>query len=380
MPVSTASLSRRLLAWYDRHRRRLPWRALPGETPDPYRVWLSEIMLQQTTVATVGPYFQRFVGRWPNVRVLAAAPLDDVLHAWQGLGYYARARNLHRCAQVVACEHDGRFPDTEEGLRALPGIGVYTAAAVAAIAFGRKATPVDGNVQRVIARLYAIEAPLPGARAPIEERARALTPNRRAGDFAQALMDLGSLVCTPRAPMCALCPWRGACAARRMGAPEIFPRKAIKNAKPTRYGIAFWSLDDAGAVLLRRRADQGLLGGMMEIPSTPWRERPWTLKEARPHAPAHAAWRLLPGSVDHTFSHFHLELAVAVGRVRAGVGAEGIWCPVGRLGDFALPTAMKKVVRHALDGAPLAGNATSSDRKRPGRRTARRASRAPSET
>jgi A/G-specific adenine glycosylase len=371
---AAASLTRRLLAWYDRHRRRLPWRAPPGETPDPYRVWLSEVMLQQTTVATVGPYFQRFVARWPDVRALAAAALDDVLHAWQGLGYYARARNLHRCAQVVVRDHDGRFPDTEEGLRALPGIGAYTAAAVAAIAFGRKATPVDGNVQRVIARLYAIEAPLPGAYAPIETRARALTPDRRAGDFAQALMDLGSLVCTPRAPTCALCPWRDACTARRMGRPEDFPRKATRDAKPTRYGIAFWSVDDAGAVLLRRRADKGLLGGMMEIPSTPWRGRPWTLKEARVHGPVRAVWRLLPGSVGHTFSHFHLELVVAVGRVRAGANAEGVWCPVGRVGDFALPTAMKKVIRHALDGSAGA-MLEANDRKRRGRRTARRASR-----
>jgi A/G-specific adenine glycosylase len=380
MMLSAASLTRRLLAWYDRHRRRLPWRALPGATPDPYRVWLSEVMLQQTTVATVGPYFQRFIERWPDVRALAAAPLDDVLHAWQGLGYYARARNLHRCAQVVVREHDGRFPDTEESLRVLPGVGAYTAAAIAAIAFGRKATPVDGNVQRVIARLYAIEAPLPAARASIEARARALTPNRRAGDFAQALMDLGSLVCTPRAPMCALCPWRDACVARRTDTPEGFPRKGARNAKPIRYGIAFWILDDAGAVLLRRRVDQGLLGGMMEIPSTPWRERPWTLKEACPHAPTRAAWRLLPGNVDHTFSHFHLDLAVAVGRVRAGAGTEGIWCPIGRLADFALPTAMKKIVRHALDGRAGAAGAASSGRKRRGRRTARRASRGPSGT
>lgn len=379
MTPSATSLTRRLLAWYDRHRRRLPWRAPPGDPPDPYRVWLSEVMLQQTTVATVGPYFQRFVARWPTVRDLAAAPLDDVLHAWQGLGYYARARNLHRCAQVVMREHDGRFPDTEEGLRALPGVGAYTAAAVAAIAFGRKATPVDGNVQRVIARLYAIEAPLPGARAPVEARARALTPNRRAGDFAQALMDLGSLVCTPRAPMCALCPWRDACLARRMGTPEDFPRKAAKNAKPTRYGIAFWSVDDAGAVLLRRRADKGLLGGMMEIPSTPWRDRPWTLTEARAHGPVRAAWRLLPGAVAHTFSHFHLELTVAVGRVRSGAGADGIWCPLGRLGDFALPTAMKKIVRHVLDGgAEVAPKA--SGRRRRGNGTARRASRGRSGT
>jgi A/G-specific adenine glycosylase len=313
-------------------------------------VWLSEIMLQQTTVAAVAPYFERFVARWPTVAALAKARLDDVLHAWQGLGYYARARNLHACAQVVVREHGGRFPSDEDSLRRLPGVGAYTAAAIAAIAFGRQATPVDGNIQRVIARLRAVAEPLPGARACIEAHARALTPKRRAGDFAQALMDLGALVCTPRAPKCADCPWRQACAARLGGAPESYPRKAARKARPTRHGVAFWIVDDVGAVLLRRRAEKGLLGGMMEIPSTPWRARPWTLAEARGLAPVAARWHPLPGSVGHTFTHFHLELTVAVGRVAPRGRADGQWCPAGRLSDFALPTVMKKIARHATRG------------------------------
>ncbi|HEV7373003.1 A/G-specific adenine glycosylase [Arenibaculum sp.] len=353
MPIETqnpAGLAGRMLDWYDRHRRVLPWRAGPGDRPDPYRVWLSEIMLQQTTVATVGPYFTSFVGRWPTVEALAAAELDDVLRAWAGLGYYARARNLHRCARVVAADHGGRFPDHEEGLRQLPGIGDYTAAAVAAIAFDRPAAVLDGNIERVIARMFAVEEPLPGVKPKLRALAGTLTPSRRPGDYAQALMDLGSSVCTPRRPRCILCPWADACAARRAGIAEELPRRRAKAAKPTRRGVAFWLLDAGGSVLLRRRAEEGLLGGMMEVPSTAWAEGPApTLAAAASQAPARADWRPLPGVVRHTFTHFHLELSVVAGVSRDGSAPAGAcWAPVDRLGEHALPTVMRKVVRHAL--------------------------------
>ena len=304
-----------LLAWYDRHRRVLPWRAGPGERPDPYRVWLSEIMLQQTTVATVGPYFRAFLERWPDVASLAAAPLDDVLHAWQGLGYYARARNLHKCAIAVARDHGGRFPDDEAALRALPGIGAYTAAAIAAIAFDRPAVVVDGNVERVVARLYAVETPLPAAKPELRRLAGDLTPDERPGDFAQAMMDLGATICTPRAPRCVLCPLMAGCRARARGIAEELPRRTAKPEKPTRRGVAFFAVDAAGAVLLRRRAEQGLLGGMMEVPSTDWRAEAWPMDEALRAAPLAADWRALPGTVRHTFTHFHLELTVLAARI-----------------------------------------------------------------
>jgi A/G-specific adenine glycosylase len=342
-----------LLAWYDRHRRRLPWRAGPGERPDPYRVWLSEIMLQQTTVATVGPYFTAFLERWPDVARLAAAPLDDVLHAWQGLGYYARARNLHRCAAAVARDHGGRFPDTEDALRALPGVGAYTAAAIAAIAFDRPAVVVDGNVERVVARLHAVDAPLPAAKPELRRLAAALTPDARPGDFAQAMMDLGATLCTPRAPRCVLCPLMAGCAARTRGIAEELPRRTAKPEKPTRRGVAFFAVDADGAVLLRRRDESGLLGGMIEVPSTEWRAATWTIDEAVRAAPLPADWRALGGVVRHTFTHFHLELSVLAARVARSAELAGRWCPVDRLGEQALPTVMKKVIRHALQaGAP----------------------------
>ena len=345
----------KLLAWYDRHRRDLPWRAPPGTKPDPYRVWISEIMLQQTTVAAVDGYFRRFVERWPALPALAEAALDDVLHEWQGLGYYARARNLHKCARVLVAEHGGRFPDTEEGLRALPGIGVYTAAAIAAIAFDRPATVVDGNVERVVARLFAVEDPLPDAKSVLYGLARGLTPDRRPGDYAQAAMDLGATVCAPRSPDCGRCPLADDCAAFRKGIAERLPTRAAKTARPWRYGTAFWTVRPDGAVLLRRRAESGLLGGMMEIPSTDWTDAPPQGDEALSHAPVRTGWEPLPGRVRHTFTHFHLELTVTAGRVgEAWREASGVWVPVERLGEHALPSVMKKVVRHALScaGAP----------------------------
>jgi A/G-specific adenine glycosylase len=353
-----------LLAWYDRHARILPWRAPPGRRTDPYAVWLSEIMLQQTTVAAVGPYFAAFLARWPRVEDLAAAPLDAVLTAWAGLGYYARARNLHSCARIVAGERGGRFPDSESELLKLPGIGPYTAAAVAAIAFGRPAAVVDGNVERVVARLFAVETPLPAAKAELRALAANLTPEERPGDYAQAMMDLGATLCLPRAPRCGRCPLAGYCAARAAGAAEGLPRRSPRPPRPTRRAVAFWAVDPAGAVLLRRRPETGLLGGMMELPSTEWREAAWDEAEALARAPLAARWTELPGIVRHTFTHFHLEARVWAGR-SGHAPAAGRWVALDDLGAEALPSVMRKIVRHALEGA--AGSSLSEGAaRRPG--------------
>jgi A/G-specific adenine glycosylase len=318
--------------------------------PDPYRVWLSEIMLQQTTVATVGPYFDRFVARWPDISGLAAASLDEILQLWQGLGYYARARNLHACARVVVERHEGLFPDEPAALRALPGVGDYTAAAIAAIAFDRRTAAIDGNVERVVARIYAMPEPFPAAKPRLRALAEALVPEERAGDFAQSLMDLGATICTPRRPRCVLCPWRACCAAAASGQAEDLPARAEKPERPSRYGVAFWLTRPDGTVLLRRRPEKGLLGGMTEFPSTPWRAEPWTIAEAIQVAPAVAEWLPLPGTVRHGFTHFRLELAILAGR---GL-ANGMWSRLDRLGDHALPTLMKKVARHSISA--LAAN------------------------
>ena len=345
-----------LLAWYDRHRRQLPWRSPAGVRPDPYRVWLSEIMLQQTTVVAAGPYFERFVARWPNISALAMASLDEVLQLWQGLGYYARARNLHACARAVVERHGGVFPQYRAALRALPGIGEYTAAAIAAIAFDQPAAALDGNGERVVARLYGVSEPLPAAKPRLRALAASLVPERRAGDFAQALMDLGSTICTPRRPRCVLCPWRACCVAAASGRAEALPARSEKPERPLRYGVAFWLTRQDGAVLLRRRPPHGLLGGMTEIPSTPWREEPWTMEEAASLAPAAAEWTRLPGIVRHGFTHFVLQLAVLAAK---GL-AEGMWSPVDRLGEHALPTLMKKVARHAITVAEPPASAAPS--------------------
>ncbi len=345
-----------LLAWYDRHRRDLPWRARPGARPDPYRVWLSEIMLQQTSVAAVGPYFEQFVSRWPDISALAAAPLDAILHLWQGLGYYARARNLYACAAAVVERHGGVFPSEPAALRALPGIGGYTAAAIAAIAFDQPVAAVDGNVERVTARLFAVTEPLAVAKPRLQALAAALVPSSRAGDFAQAMMDLGAMICTPRRPRCVLCPWRGACHARASGQAEKLPTPAAKPERPRRYGVAFWLTRGDGAVLLRRRPAAGLLGGMIEIPSTPWRPEPWSLAEALGAAPAVAEWSPLAGTVRHGFTHFELELAVVAGRG----GGDGLWSQVAGLGEHALPTLMKKVARHAVSALAAAGSSSGA--------------------
>ena len=371
------SLAARLLDWYDHHGRSLPWRAPPGERPDPYRVWLSEVMLQQTTVATVGRYFARFLERWPTVAALAAADRETVLAEWAGLGYYARARNLHACARRVAHDLAGQFPQTEAELKTLPGIGDYTAAAIAAIAFDQPATILDGNVERVIARLHRISDPLPGAKSRLRGLAAEVTPTARAGDYAQAIMDLGATVCTPTQPKCLLCPWRPDCAAHSAGDPAAFPVKAAKRPKPVRRGVAFW-IEGDGAVLLRRRPDRGLLGGMLEVPSSQWREQgPQTLGKpdqgdawrpdwpsALAEAPLAAAFDPLPHSVRHTFTHFHLELAVA----RASIAGQpplpdaALWWPLETLDAAGLPTVMRKVARHALWAAGQHRHAVANPR------------------
>lgn len=367
--ISTSEAADLLLDWYDREARVLPWRARPGakRRMSPYKVWLSEVMLQQTAVATVSPYFAQFLARWPNVEELAAAPLDDVLSAWAGLGYYARARNLHKCAITVARELGGRFPETEEGLRALPGVGAYTAAAIAAIAFDRPAVVVDGNVERVMARLHLIETPLPDAKPELTEAASRLTPKRRPGDYAQGVMDLGATVCTPKTPACGLCPWMGFCRARLEGDPKSLPRKRAKAARPTRLGVAYLALDARGRVLLRPRPEKGLLGGMLGLPGPEWSVAGPTADEIARAAPFAADWRDLGVEAQHTFTHFHLRLKIIAGRpVGVRKGAQDRWIAPAALGDHALPTLMKKAIALGLEAlgrkAPTAANGRGTSR------------------
>ncbi len=338
-----------LLAWYDRHRRRLPWRALPGEAVDPYRVWLSEIMLQQTTVAAVGPYFTAFLARWPDVTSLAAAPIEEVMRAWAGLGYYSRARNLHACAIAVARDHGGRFPDTVEGLRALPGIGDYTAAAIAAIAFDKPAAVVDGNVERVVTRLDAIDTELPAAKPLIKARVAALLDPERPGDFAQAMMDLGATICTPKRPASALCPLNDWCRACAAGTQEAFPRKAPKKTGALRRGAAFVVLREDGHLLVRTRPAKGLLGGMAEVPGTEW-SAIFDAAKALEAAPLALSFVRLPGAVSHVFTHFPLELTVFRAEAPAGFAAPAgsRWIALAEVPDEAFPTLMRKVIAHAL--------------------------------
>jgi A/G-specific adenine glycosylase len=355
-----------LLDWYDRHRRVLPWRAPPGERGDPYCVWLSEIMLQQTTVKAVGPYYGRFLARWPDVRSLAATPLDDVLKAWAGLGYYARARNLHACARAVVERHDGKFPRGEADLRALPGIGAYTAAAIAAIAFDAPATPVDGNVERVIARLYAIDTPLPAAKPEIFQLTSALTPARRAGDFAQAMMDLGATICSPRRPACALCPWKEGCVAHGRGDAETFPRRLPKREGVLRRGAAFVARRADGFLLVRTRPAKGLLGCMTEVPTTEWTQD-FHEGSALDGAPRFSkgckslAWRRIPGVVRHTFTHFPLELIVYTATLPASTQAPARtrWIALADIGAEALPSLMRKVVAHSAADNTKAAKAST---------------------
>jgi A/G-specific adenine glycosylase len=331
MPPS--DIAARLLAWYDRERRDLPWRYAPGVKADPYRVWLSEIMLQQTTVKAVIPYFASFTKKWPTVKKLAAAPLDDVFAAWAGLGYYSRARNLHACAVAVATQHRGKFPSTEAALRELPGIGPYTAA--------------------------AIDTVMPKAKPEMRAAAEAITPDDRAGDFAQAMMDLGATICTPRRPSCLMCPISLDCAAHRLGQEETFPRRAVKAERPVRRAVAFVALREDGAVLLRRRPPTGLLGGMMEVPSSPWESERPAPKNATAAAPLHANWWPVPGEVVHVFTHFRLEIQVFRALVpldaSLNLWAEPARCKFVARRDLraeALPSLMRKLIAHALKGDP----------------------------
>jgi A/G-specific adenine glycosylase len=335
-----------LLAWYDRHGRRLPWRAEPGTRPDPYAVWLSEIMLQQTTVAAVQKYFSAFMARWPGIVDLANAPVEEVMKEWAGLGYYARARNLHACAKAVAEVHGGRFPATEAELLALPGIGPYTAAAIAAIAFDRRAVVIDGNVERVVARLAAIETPLPQAKPAIRAAAEQITPDRRPGDFAQAMMDLGATICTPHRPACALCPLREFCRAFALGVQERVPVKAIKPERPLRAGDIF-VVRTAEKVLVRTRAARGLLGGMTEFLGSEW--LPADARQSTEIAfPVKARWKRLPGRVEHVFTHFALHLTVYAAEIPTAVAPPGArFIAIADLRREGLPSVMLKVAAHA---------------------------------
>lgn len=340
MITTARANSAELLHWYDRHHRTMPWRIPPsdrsaGVLPDPYRVWLSEVMLQQTTVAAVTEYFLTFTKAWPDVHALAAAPAEDVLAAWAGLGYYARARNLIKCAGVVSRDLGGIFPNTEEGLRELPGIGPYTAAAIAAIAFDRPAAVVDGNVERVMCRIFAEEAELPGVKDVLKAHAAGLTPKNRPGDYAQAVMDLGATICTPRSPACGICPWIKGCMGRAKGIAETLPRKAPKVAKPIRQGIAWVAMTKAGEIMTVRRPEKGLLGGMLAVPSTEWAETP-----AIDDPPIKADWQDI-GEIRHTFTHFHLRLSVRLTRVETGGTG---FMPFEKAID-AMPTVFAKVCR-----------------------------------
>ncbi|MCR9215109.1 MAG: A/G-specific adenine glycosylase [Proteobacteria bacterium] len=347
-----------VLAWYDENARSLPWRSPPGEKPDPYHVWLSEIMLQQTTVVTVGPYFEKFLKSWPSVKDMAVAELDEILTAWAGLGYYARARNLHKCAQAVTNQHNGIFPNTLKGLLDLPGIGPYTAAAIAAIAYAQSETVVDGNIERIISRVCRIRVPLPAAKKPITEEAALRTPAARAGDYAQALMDIGATICTPRNPGCSRCPVSRYCTAFDHSDMETYPVKAPKKKKPTRRAVIFWLQDGEGAVLLHRRAEKGLLGGMMEFPSTDWQEKPVSPKDAVAALISNSGFRVYESwetreTVRHTFTHFHLELLpvrlTVLDRLDLNI-ADTFWSKPENFDQYALPTLMRKVAKSVQEG------------------------------
>jgi A/G-specific adenine glycosylase len=339
-PESLAEQGRKLLAWYDRHGRDLPWRVKGGRQAA-YQVWLSEIMLQQTTVVAVKDYYLKFLSRWPDVFALAAADLDDVLKAWAGLGYYARARNLHACARLVAGQ-GGAFPSDLAHLMELPGVGPYTAAAIAAIAFDVPVAAVDGNVDRVVSRFHAIETPLPESKPLIRQLAQAHVPAVRAGDFAQAMMDLGATVCTPKSPDCRNCPWADDCAGRAKGLSAVLPYKAAKKKVPTRHAHVYWIENDAGDVLIRQRPMKGLLGGMAEFPSSDWGG-----EKVEFSAPVPGPWKRVPGLVEHTFTHFHLELTVWRVQKKAPV-LNGRFVAVSDLHDQALPSVMRKVAALVL--------------------------------
>ncbi|MBT4017652.1 MAG: A/G-specific adenine glycosylase [Alphaproteobacteria bacterium] len=342
MPKSPLTLDpvSALLAWYDKYARVLPWRFRPGQTANPYHVWLSEIMLQQTTVVTVGPYFNKFLKRWPTVIDLAAAPLDDVLANWAGLGYYARARNLHKCAVAVAA-NGGVFPDSEAGLMDLPGIGPYTAAAIGAIAYDLPLMPVDGNIERVTARYLAISKPLPGVKGELRDKAQKFKTNDRPGDMAQALMDLGATICTPRNPTCEACPISKGCKALAKGIAADLPKRSPKKPRPVRYATMFWLTRPDGRVLLQKRPEKGLLGSMLGLASTEWLEEP--VGNVETHAPAKSKWTAVDGTVGHTFTHFHLEVSVLTAKTSRKEKTGEIWLLPEDLGDHAVPTLFRKV-------------------------------------
>ena len=343
----------KLLNWYDNNGRDLPWRYKNGKKPDPYVVWLSEIMLQQTTVAVVKDYFKRFIIRWPTLFDLSKANLDDVLNEWSGLGYYARARNLHKSAKIISKEHLGKFPEHKKELILLPGIGDYTAAAILSIAFNKRAAAVDGNVERVISRIFAITEPLPSSKSYIREKAIEITPMKRYGDYAQAIMDLGSTICLPRNPMCNECPWEEACQARKAGIQQNLPVKKPKKTKPHRKGICFWIARNDGYVLMRKRQEKGLLGGMMEIPSTPWEKNIQTIDKALNYAPLKlpvAKWTLLLDNIKHVFSHFNLSLVIASSKVtkdkfdKLSLTKDFVWVNPSQIDQLAIPSLTRKIV------------------------------------
>ena len=343
------SISQPILDWYDQNKRQLPWRSL---NPNPYHVWLSEIMLQQTTVPTVIPYFLKFIEKWPTLQDLSKASLDSILIEWQGLGYYSRARNLHQCAYHIQNELGGRFPQSFESLIKLPGIGSYTAAAITSIAFDTKAAVVDGNIVRVLSRFFALETAYPLSKPEIEKQAWKLTPQKRPGDYAQALMDLGSRICKPRNPLCESCPLVFWCQAYQKGTPQIYPLKNPKGQKPTRYTIAFLIQNASHQVFLRKRPHKGLLGGMMEVPSSPWELKERSIKDALVQEPMklHDDLRIM-GDIKHTFTHFHLKVKIlrCLGAQRdLKTMEEGTWVNLDSLHEYALPTLMKKILHKGL--------------------------------
>ena len=348
MVATSISPANLILDWFDLNQRSFPWRATGGEDPNSYWVWLSEIMLQQTNTTTVQPYFLDFIKRWPTVNDLASAKLDQVLHAWQGLGYYARARNLHKCAKIIVEEFNGEFPDDEKKLLSLPGIGPYTAAAISAIAFEFNATPVDGNVERVMARLNNVTKPLPMVKRELIAIAKNSTPQKRFGDYAQAVMDLGATVCVPKKPKCSICPCKSICIGFKAGNPEKLPQRSPKRALPTRYAKIYFMRNHQNQVFIRRREEKGLLGGMMELPSTEWSVQHFDNLEESFLSIGIVNWKQIPNSVKHTFTHFHLEMQVYEGVTDENTDISGIWCNLEDLDKQAFPSLMKKVLKHAM--------------------------------
>ncbi|MGE0109553.1 MAG: A/G-specific adenine glycosylase [Bdellovibrionales bacterium] len=337
-----------LLKWYEQYHRDLPWRAALGAQPNPYHVWLSEIMLQQTIVVTVKPYFEKFINQWPCLEDLAQANIEDILRFWAGLGYYRRAHLLHKCAGEVMALHGGRFPEDEAALLQLSGIGPYTAAAITAIAFGKRANVVDGNVERVMARLFTVQEALPKAKPILKRHAASMLPSERYGDYAQALMDLGAMICTPRSPKCDLCPWKRMCQAHKEGHAEAYPHRAPQKKKPHRKATAFVLLDPKERVLLRKRDEKGLLAGMTAVPMSVWEE---AHRFSFDEAPLEADWHWVKGRVRHVFTHFELEVRVAVASYNRTRKIKGRWVASSALADEALPSLMRKILKHAKIGA-----------------------------